>query len=75
MNLGAIAGLTAIVCALQAVLLLEVNVPGSSEDTPSFPVTIGVLAWEAYQQQAFENVVSFEPFYLKDFVGTMPKSK
>ncbi len=37
--------------------------------------TIGVLAWEAYQQQAFENVVSFEPFYLKDFVGTMPKSK
>ncbi len=37
--------------------------------------TIGYLAWEAYQQQAFENVVSFEPFYLKDFVGTVPKSK
>ncbi len=37
--------------------------------------TVGILAYQAYQRQAFENVVSFEPFYLKDFVGTTPKSK
>ncbi|MDI9874665.1 tRNA (adenosine(37)-N6)-threonylcarbamoyltransferase complex dimerization subunit type 1 TsaB [Flectobacillus rivi] len=36
--------------------------------------TVGVLAHKAFQEQAFENVVSFEPFYLKDFVGTTPKA-
>ena len=32
--------------------------------------TVGVLATNAYQAGAFENVVTFEPFYLKEFVGT-----
>lgn len=33
------------------------------------------LAQEAYQNKAFENLAYFEPYYLKDFVGTTPKSK
>jgi tRNA threonylcarbamoyladenosine biosynthesis protein TsaB len=28
-----------------------------------------------YNQSAFENVAYFEPFYLKDFVATIPKNK
>ncbi len=35
--------------------------------------TVGILASKAYTNQAFENIVTFEPFYLKDFVGTQPK--
>ena len=30
---------------------------------------------KAYQQKKFENVAYFEPFYLKDFVATIPKRK
>lgn len=40
--------------------------------TPVHPSarTVGLLATRAYQAGAFENVVAFEPFYLKEFVGT-----
>lgn len=31
------------------------------------------LAIQAFQQQQFEDLAYFEPFYLKDFVGTTPK--
>jgi len=33
------------------------------------------LALAAYQQQDFEDVAYFEPYYLKDFVFTAPKKK
>ena len=42
------------------------------EITPSAK-TIGILATNLYEKSLFENVVTFEPFYLKDFVGTQPK--
>ncbi len=32
--------------------------------------TVGTLAAEAYRTGQFEDLVSFEPYYLKDFVGT-----
>ncbi len=31
------------------------------------------LVWEAYNKKQFEDVAYFEPFYLKDFVATLPK--
>lgn len=31
-------------------------------------------AWRRYQEQAFEDLLTFEPFYLKDFVATKPKN-
>lgn len=33
------------------------------------------LAESAWQQNCFENLAYFEPFYLKDFVATIPKNK
>ena len=30
---------------------------------------MGVLAFEKFQQNNFEDVAYFEPFYLKDFVS------
>ncbi|RRB04137.1 tRNA (adenosine(37)-N6)-threonylcarbamoyltransferase complex dimerization subunit type 1 TsaB [Larkinella rosea] len=35
--------------------------------------TVGKLAAIAYVENRFENVADFEPYYLKDFVGTKPK--
>ncbi len=35
--------------------------------------TVGVLATAAYRAGQFEDLVSFEPYYLKDFVGTTPR--
>ncbi len=35
--------------------------------------TVGVLATKSFEKSLFENVVTFEPFYLKDFVGTQAK--
>ncbi|GAB3923630.1 tRNA (adenosine(37)-N6)-threonylcarbamoyltransferase complex dimerization subunit type 1 TsaB [Larkinella terrae] len=35
--------------------------------------TVGKLAALAYTENRFENVADFEPYYLKDFVGTKPK--
>lgn len=37
--------------------------------------TIGYLASIAYSKGEFENVSTFEPYYLKDFMGTQPKKK
>lgn len=36
--------------------------------------SIGALATRAFELQQFENVADFEPFYLKEFVGTTPKN-
>lgn len=33
------------------------------------------LAYESYIQQSFEDSAYFEPFYLKDFIATIPKKK
>jgi tRNA threonylcarbamoyladenosine biosynthesis protein TsaB len=34
---------------------------------------IGYLAYDKYQKQEFVNTEAFEPFYLKDFIATVPK--
>jgi tRNA threonylcarbamoyladenosine biosynthesis protein TsaB len=34
---------------------------------------IGILAYEKYKKKEFENTETFEPFYLKDFIATIPK--
>jgi tRNA threonylcarbamoyladenosine biosynthesis protein TsaB len=31
--------------------------------------SVGQIAWQKYQQAEFENLIYFEPFYLKDFVS------
>ncbi|GAB3520291.1 tRNA threonylcarbamoyladenosine biosynthesis protein TsaB [Emticicia fontis] len=36
---------------------------------------IGVLAYEAFQNNQFENVADFEPYYLKEFMTTTPKKQ
>jgi tRNA threonylcarbamoyladenosine biosynthesis protein TsaB len=35
--------------------------------------SIGALATRSFEQLQFENVADFEPFYLKEFLGTTPK--
>ena len=35
--------------------------------------TVGFLATNSFEKSLFENVVTFEPFYLKDFVGIQAK--
>ena len=34
---------------------------------------IGLLAYDKFINKDFENTVTFEPFYLKDFIATTPK--
>lgn len=44
----------------------------------AFPPTaqaVGRLAYPKFLDQAWEDVAYFEPFYLKDFVATIPKNK
>ena len=36
---------------------------------------IGFLAIKKYEQKEFENTETFEPFYLKDFITTIPKKQ
>lgn len=36
---------------------------------------MATLAFNAYENGSFENVAYFEPFYLKDFIATIPKRK
>ncbi|MBX7205391.1 MAG: tRNA (adenosine(37)-N6)-threonylcarbamoyltransferase complex dimerization subunit type 1 TsaB [Bacteroidia bacterium] len=36
-------------------------------------IHMGTLTWHAFEAGHFENIAYFEPFYLKDFVGTQPK--
>jgi tRNA threonylcarbamoyladenosine biosynthesis protein TsaB len=37
--------------------------------------SVGVLATRAFENNQFENIADFEPYYLKEFVGTTPKKK
>jgi tRNA threonylcarbamoyladenosine biosynthesis protein TsaB len=37
--------------------------------------TVGELALKAIDSQQFEDLETFEPYYLKDFVGTTPRTK
>ncbi|UBM58320.1 tRNA (adenosine(37)-N6)-threonylcarbamoyltransferase complex dimerization subunit type 1 TsaB [Marinilongibacter aquaticus] len=41
---------------------------------PLYPkaASMGVLAYKKYCSQAFEDLEAFEPFYLKEFMGTKP---
>ncbi len=34
---------------------------------------IGFMAYEKFKNKDFENTVTFEPFYLKDFIATKPR--
>jgi len=36
---------------------------------------MATLAFDAYENENFEDVAYFEPFYLKDFIATIPKRK
>jgi tRNA threonylcarbamoyladenosine biosynthesis protein TsaB len=36
---------------------------------------LAALSESAYQQSEFEDLAYFEPFYLKDFITTVPKKK
>ncbi|WP_037495415.1 tRNA (adenosine(37)-N6)-threonylcarbamoyltransferase complex dimerization subunit type 1 TsaB [Sphingobacterium deserti] len=48
------------------------------EVIPAFANTaanLSHLAFEKYQQSAWEDLVYFEPFYLKDFIATTPKKR
>lgn len=36
---------------------------------------MGKLSFERFQKKQFEDTAYFEPFYLKDFIPTQPKSK
>jgi len=38
-------------------------------------VNVGALAYKRYEKGLFEDLVYFDPFYLKDFRVTKPKSK
>ena len=42
------------------------------ETSARYMVSLAEFAW---QQKCFEDLAYFEPFYLKDFVATIPKSK
>ena len=35
----------------------------------------GAIAWQKYQREEFEDLVTFEPFYLKNYVATVSKKK
>jgi len=43
-------------------------------DYPSAQAMVS-LAYDAFQNKQFEDVAYFEPFYLKEFIGTPPKPK
>ncbi|PWE00517.1 tRNA (adenosine(37)-N6)-threonylcarbamoyltransferase complex dimerization subunit type 1 TsaB [Marinilabilia rubra] len=45
------------------------------EDEGPLARNMAALAFEAWNQKAFEDVAYFEPFYLKDFIATTPKKK
>ncbi len=45
------------------------------DDIHPLATTMVTLAEEAYNNQQFEDVAYFEPFYLKEFIATTPKNK
>ncbi len=48
-------------------IFIENELPSSVEMAP--------LSFEKFQQQDFEDVAYFEPYYLKDFIAIKPKKK
>ncbi|GAB3268038.1 tRNA (adenosine(37)-N6)-threonylcarbamoyltransferase complex dimerization subunit type 1 TsaB [Larkinella harenae] len=57
----------------QKVLDHHVNAVFPQQSIHPSAKTVGQLAAIAYDQGQFEDVANFEPYYLKDFVGTKPK--
>lgn len=55
-------------------VLFHPNAHFVNEINPSAAQMI-IPAFEKYKQQQFEDVAYFEPFYLKDFIATIPKKK
>ncbi|MGB0881673.1 MAG: tRNA (adenosine(37)-N6)-threonylcarbamoyltransferase complex dimerization subunit type 1 TsaB [Vicingaceae bacterium] len=55
-----------------AVLDTNSNAIFSEQGLPS-AVFVNQIALEKFNQKQFEDVAYFEPYYLKDFVGTTPK--
>ncbi len=51
----------------EAVEFIEDAIPSAKE--------LGLIAYEKFLRNEFENVAYFEPFYLKDFQTTPPKKK
>jgi len=35
---------------------------------------IGTLAWRQFKRQNFEDIATFEPYYLKDFIAKKPSA-
>lgn len=52
-------------------------IEGTFDTEISYPEAknMGDLAYEAFMNQEFENIVTLEPNYLKEFQGTKPKLK
>ncbi|HEY5691001.1 MAG TPA: tRNA (adenosine(37)-N6)-threonylcarbamoyltransferase complex dimerization subunit type 1 TsaB [Cyclobacteriaceae bacterium] len=53
------------ICNTNAIFLSDIH--------PS-AVDVGLMAYEKFKNQEFENLAEFEPFYLKDFLIKKPKS-
>ena len=45
------------------------------ENTSPEAIHMGQLAYEAYLYQKFENIVTIEPDYLKEYMGQKPQKK
>ena len=45
------------------------------DDVHPSAAALAFLSWEAFNNKHFEDTAYFEPFYLKDFVTTVPKKK
>jgi tRNA threonylcarbamoyladenosine biosynthesis protein TsaB len=46
-----------------------------ADDIHPSSAALAGLSWEAFRDGRFEDTAYFEPFYLKDFVTTVPKRK
>ncbi|MGA0556072.1 tRNA (adenosine(37)-N6)-threonylcarbamoyltransferase complex dimerization subunit type 1 TsaB [Larkinella sp. VNQ87] len=57
----------------RAVLAHQPNAVFPAQVVQPSAKTVGQLAAVAFQENRFEDVVNFEPYYLKDFVGTKPR--
>ncbi len=59
----------------RAILSIHPNAIFLNETIFPSAKSVGVLASKAFENNQFENVADFEPYYLKEFVGTTPKKK
>ena len=57
----------------EAILGKSPNTVFLKENVSPSAKSIGVLAYQAFQNKQFENVAEFEPYYLKEFMATTPK--